>query len=120
MTNALATVIIVVSLLTAAYALVAALRDRPMGWGELITLGALEILLVVQAVLGFVKVADGAGPGGATFPGYLLGALLIPVAGAGWGALERSRWGPAVIVVVGLAVAVMIVRMNQIWTGTAA
>ncbi|MFI6516792.1 hypothetical protein ACIBF1_14620 [Spirillospora sp. NPDC050679] len=119
MTNALSTVIIVVSLLAAAFSAVTAFRNRPMGWGDLIGLGAVEVLLVVQAVVGFAKLGGDEGPkDGATFVGYLLAILLIPAAGAGWGLLERSRWGPGVIVVAALAVAVMIVRMRQIWEGT--
>lgn len=118
-TNALATPIIVVALLVAAYALVSALRDRAMDAGHLAGLGVLEVLLIAQAVVGFVELSGGEGPDGpATFVGYLLGSLLIPVAGAGWGLLERSRWGSAVLVVAGVAVAVMIVRMNQLWSGT--
>lgn len=117
-TNALATPVIVVALLVAAYALVAALRNRAMDAGHLAGLGVLEVLLIVQAVAGFVKLSGGEGPDGpATFVGYLLASLLIPVAGAGWGLLERSRWGSAVLVVAGVAVAVMIVRMNQLWSG---
>lgn len=119
--NVLATVIIVVALLAAAYALVTALRDRPMGAGHLVALGVLEALLVAQAVVGFVKLSGDGGPDSpATFVGYLLGALLIPAAGAGWGLLERTRWGPGVIVVAALAVAVMIVRLDQLWSGTGA
>ncbi|WP_433462371.1 hypothetical protein ACQPZP_28315 [Spirillospora sp. CA-142024] len=119
MTNVLAIMIIVVALLAAGYALVTALRGRAMGVGDLVVLGVLEALLIAQAVVGFVKLSGGEGPDGpATFVGYLLGSLLIPVAGAGWGLLERSRWGPGVIVVAGIAVAVMIVRMNQLWSGT--
>ncbi|MQY09402.1 hypothetical protein [Actinomadura macrotermitis] len=119
MTNALATAIIAVSLLAAAFSAVTSFRNRPMGRGDLAGLAVLEVLLVVQAVLGFVKLGGGEGPkDSATFVGYLLAVLLIPAAGAGWGLLERSRWGPGVIVVAGLAVAVMIVRMNQIWSGT--
>ncbi|WP_131743391.1 hypothetical protein [Actinomadura roseirufa] len=121
MTNVLATVIIVVALLAAGHALVTALRDRAMGTGHLVVLGVLEALLVAQAVTGFVKLAGDEGPEHpATFVGYLLGVLLIPAAGAGWGVLERSRWGPGVLVVACLAVAVMIVRLNQIWSGTGA
>ncbi|WP_067828817.1 hypothetical protein [Actinomadura kijaniata] len=119
MSNALSVVIIVVALLAAAYSAVTAVRNRAMGWGDLAALGVLEVLLVVQAVVGFVKLSAGEGPGdSATFIGYLLAILVIPVAGAGWGLLERSRWGPGVIVVAGLSVAVMIERMRQIWTGT--
>ncbi|TDC55891.1 hypothetical protein E1281_10260 [Actinomadura sp. KC345] len=119
MTNVLATVIIVVALLAAGYALVAALRNRAMDPAQLISLAVLEILLVAQAVVGFVKLSGDEGPAdSATFVGYLLGVLLIPLAGAGWGLLERTRWGSAVIVVAGAGVAVMIVRMNQLWSGT--
>jgi hypothetical protein len=119
MTSALATVIIVASLLAATYSLVTTLRNRPMGWDHLAALGVLEVLLLAQAVLGFVKLSGDQGPDEtATFVGYLIGILLVPAAGAGWGLLERSRWGPGVIVVACLAVAVMIVRMNQIWQGT--
>ncbi|SEG80374.1 hypothetical protein SAMN04489712_11370 [Thermomonospora echinospora] len=121
MTEPLATVIIVAALVIAGYGLLAALRDRPMDRLHLAGLTVVEALLLAQAVLGLVKVAGDEGPAEtATFVGYLLGILLIPPAGAGWGLLERSRWGPAVIVVAGLAVAVMTVRMNQIWSGTVA
>jgi hypothetical protein len=121
MTEPLATVIIVAALVIAAHGLLSTLRDRPMDRLHLVGLTVVEVLLLVQAVLGLVKVTGGEGPAEtATFVGYLLGILLIPPAGAGWGLLERSRWGPAVIVVAGLSVAVMIVRMNQIWDGTVA
>jgi hypothetical protein len=121
MTSVLANVIIVVSLLAALHALISAWRDRPMDWWHLGALGVLEALLVAQAVTGFVKLSGDEGPAdSATFVGYLIGVLLIPAAGAGWGLLERTRWGPGVIVVACLSVAVMIVRMRQIWEGTVA
>ncbi|MFC4909949.1 hypothetical protein [Actinomadura gamaensis] len=119
MTDALSTAIIVVSLTAAAYSLWSTWRNRAMGVPHLVVLGVVEVLLITQAVVGFVKLSGGEGPHGpATFVGYLLAILLIPPAGAGWGLLERSRYGPGVIVVACLAVAVMIVRMHQIWTGT--
>lgn len=119
MTDALSSAIIVAALLAAAYSLIATFRDRPMDRGHIAALAILEVLLLAQAVVGFVKLGGDEGPGsGALFAGYLLGILLIPLAGAGWGLLERSRWGPAVIVVAGLSVAVMIVRLQQIWEGT--
>jgi hypothetical protein len=121
MTSVLSTVIIVVSLLAAVYALVGSLRDRPMDLWHLGSLGVLELLLIAQAVVGFVKLGGDGGPAEpATFIGYLIGILLIPVAGAAWGMLERSRWGPGVIVVACLAVAVMVVRTQQLWEGTGA
>ncbi|MCP2339490.1 hypothetical protein [Actinomadura rupiterrae] len=119
MTTTLGYAIIAVSLLAAAYSLWTAWRDQAMQVPHLVALGVLEVLLVTQAVVGFLKLSGGEGPhSSATFVGYLLAILLIPPAGAGWGLLERSRYGPGVIVVACLAVAIMIVRMNQIWTGT--
>ncbi|MEU6034806.1 hypothetical protein ABZ801_05305 [Actinomadura sp. NPDC047616] len=119
MSSALSTVIIIASLLAAAYSLVTTLRDRAMGWDHLAALGVLEALLVAQMVVGFVKLSGDEGPGDtATFVGYLIGVVLIPVVSAGWGLLERTRWGPGVIVVACLAVSVMVVRLGQLWEGT--
>jgi hypothetical protein len=63
------------------------------------------------------KIAGGGRPAGglATLIGYLIATPVIPVAAGFWGLLERSRWGPAVIAVAGLVVAVLIVRLHQIW-----
>ncbi|GAA4083262.1 hypothetical protein [Actinomadura miaoliensis] len=119
MSSALSTVIIIASLLAAAYSLVTTLRDRAMGWDHLAALGVLEALLIAQMVVGFVKLSGDEGPADtATFVGYLIGVVLIPVVSAGWGLLERTRWGPGVIVVACLAVSVMVVRLGQLWEGT--
>ncbi|MFD0851500.1 hypothetical protein ACFQ07_04680, partial [Actinomadura adrarensis] len=48
MTSVLSTVIIVASLLAALYALIGALRDRPMDWWDVGALGVLEALLIAQ------------------------------------------------------------------------
>jgi hypothetical protein len=51
------------------------------------------------------------------FFGYLLVALLIPVGGAIWALVERTRWSTLVMGAALLTLAVMLVRMYQIWTG---
>lgn len=51
------------------------------------------------------------------FFGYLLVALIVPVAGAVWALFDRSRWSTVVIGASMLTVVVMLVRMMQIWTG---
>jgi hypothetical protein len=51
------------------------------------------------------------------FFGYLLVALLIPVGGAIWALVERSKWSTLVMGAALLTLAVMLVRMYQIWTG---
>ncbi len=114
--GAVATTIIVAGLALAGYALLLTLRNRRMGVPLLVALGVLEILLLVQVGLVVAKLAGGAHPAQlATLIGYLIAIPVIPVVAAFWGLLERSRWGPAVIVVAGLVAPVLMVRLHQIW-----
>ncbi|RJL30408.1 hypothetical protein [Bailinhaonella thermotolerans] len=119
MTGPLATGVIVASLVIAAFCLVTTVMKKSMNMFHLVALAALEIALLVLAGIGIAQAAGGNGPAElATFIGYLVGVLLIPPAAAFWGLIERSRWGPAVIMVACLAVPVMIARLQQIWQGT--
>jgi hypothetical protein len=51
------------------------------------------------------------------FFGYILTALIVPPAAVGWAIVDRSRWSTVVLGVSGLTVAIMLVRMWQIWSG---
>lgn len=51
------------------------------------------------------------------FFGYLLVALIVPLGAGFWALLERSKWSTVVMGAGLLTVAVMLVRMIQIWTG---
>jgi hypothetical protein len=51
------------------------------------------------------------------FFGYLFVALMIPAGGAFWALLERSKWSTVVLGATSLTLAVMLVRMWQIWSG---
>jgi hypothetical protein len=51
------------------------------------------------------------------FFGYIITALIVPPAAIAWAVLERTRWSTLVLGVAGLTVAIMLVRMWQIWTG---
>jgi hypothetical protein len=114
--GAVPTTIIVAGLALAAYALLTTLRNGRMGTGLVAALGVLEILLLVEVGLVVAKLAGGGRPASlATLIGYLIAIPLVPVAAGFWGALERSRWGPAVIVAAGLVAAVLMVRLHQIW-----
>ena len=77
-----------------------------------------ELLLLVQAVLAIIAPAIGNRPSGsvAEFIAYLVSALVIPPAAIFWGLTERTRWATVVVGVACLAVAVMFVRMQIIWT----
>ena len=114
--GAVSTTIIVAGLALAAYATVMTIRDRRMGGVLLAALGVLEILLLVQVGIIVANLAGGERPAGlATLIGYLIATPLVPVIAGFWGALERSRWGPAVIAVAGLVAAVLVVRLHEIW-----
>ncbi len=110
------TIIIVAGLVLAGYALLTTALNRRMGLGLLVALGVLEILLLVEVGIVVARLADGKHPASvATLVGYLIAMPFVPVAAAFWGAMERSRWGPAVIAVAGLVAAVLMVRLHEIW-----
>jgi hypothetical protein len=47
---------------------------------------------------------------------YLIVALIIPLLAGVWALLERDRWATVVLGIACLTIAVMVVRMNIIWT----
>jgi hypothetical protein len=51
------------------------------------------------------------------FFGYLIVALMVPVAAAIWALIDRNRWSTVVMGAGVLTVVVMLVRMHQIWSG---
>ncbi len=77
-----------------------------------------EALLVVQAVVAIIAPLVGNAPTGdlLEYWVYLIGALLLPVGGVLWALLDRTRWSTVVLGVVGLALAIMLWRMQTIWT----
>jgi hypothetical protein len=86
-----------------------------------ITLGALvlvELLLVAQLVIALIAPGLGNHPTGniAEFYVYLVSALLIPPLAIFWGLIERTRWSTVVLGVAAFAIAVMVFRMEQIWS----
>jgi hypothetical protein len=114
--GAVPTTIIVAGLALAGYALLMTALNRRMGLGLLVGLGVLEILLLVLIGLVVAQLVGGGRPASLpTLIGYLVAMPLVPLAAGFWGALERSRWGPAVIAVAGLVAAVLMVRLHEIW-----
>ncbi len=113
----LPTVTIAVAVAAAGYALWRVLRDRLTDIPLLIAAGVVELVLLVQAVVGFVELGTAARPVAApVFAGYLLTSLLVVPAGLLWGLLEHSRWGPAVVAVGCLVVPVLVLRLQMVWS----
>lgn len=86
-----------------------------------LTVGALallELLLIAQIVIAIIAPLAGNPPTGSLleFWVYLVSAALLPPAGVAWALLERSRWSTVIMGIAALAVAVMVWRMQVIWT----
>lgn len=115
-------IVAAVTLAMGIWSLVTVVRDKPMMVPHVVGLGVVELTVIGGVGYAVVQLAGNGMPhgGAVTFVAYLIGVVVIPVAAAGWGLVERSRWGPAVIIVACLAVAFMFVRMLQIWQGTSA
>jgi len=91
-------------------------RDRFAGRVTYALLALLEIGLVVQLVLGLVRVFDDhEGVSVATYVGYLVGALVILPLAAGWAWAERTRSGTGVLLVGVVVLPVLFVRLHDIW-----
>ncbi|MFB8388191.1 hypothetical protein ACFC3F_13725 [Microbacterium sp. NPDC055910] len=86
-----------------------------------LTVGALaliELLLIAQVVSAIVSPLAGNPPTGSLLElwVYLVSAVILPPAAAFWALLERSRWSTVIMGVAALSVAVMVWRMQVIWT----
>lgn len=85
------------------------------------TVGALalvEVLLVVQVVVAIVAPLAGNPPTGdlLEFWVYLVSAALLPIGAVLWALMERSRWSTVILGVAALAIAIMLWRMQVIWS----
>ena len=90
----------------------------PSGFSVGLAIGV-EAGLLVQLILSIVLVSLGQYAVIDTweFFGYLIVALMVPIVGAVWALVERNRWSTVVLGAAVLTIAVMLVRMQQIWTG---
>jgi hypothetical protein len=109
---------VVLALALAAWGLAAAARGRAPGRGQLVGVVVLEVaalVLVAWAAVGLVRghrVHEQV-----TLYGYLFAFLLVPPGGGVLARLEPSRWGSVIIGVTGLVEAVLVVRLQQLWSG---
>lgn len=90
---------------------------------SLVSLGAIalvELGLIVQLIYSVVAViaGDRAQVDTVEFFAYLIVAVMVPIGAGFWALVERNRWSTMILGVAALTVAVMLVRMHQIWTGS--
>src|SRR5262245_18969139 len=119
MLDALTVATAVTALLLAAWCGWAAYRDQPAKDWHFIGMAVVTLLALVQLAVGVVQLARGEKPeqGTTIFVAYLLGALAcVPVAGF-MSLAERTRWGSLTVVAGGVVLAVLQVRLYDIWGG---
>lgn len=111
----------VAALALAAWCGWAAYRDQPTKDWHFIGMAVVTLLGLVQLIVGIVELARGRHPaeGAVIFVAYLLAVLVaLPVVGL-ISLSERTRWGSLSVVAGALVLAVLQVRLHDIWSGGA-
>jgi hypothetical protein len=114
----LGTTVTVAALLLAAWCLVPAVRNRALGLTHWSGLGIVQALVAAEVVVAIVHLVQGAHPREyGTFIGYLITLFLLLPLGALLARLEPTRWGAVIATVAALVVPVLVLRIDQLWTG---
>ncbi len=107
----------VVALAVAAWGLYCLVRNRPPEISHLVGVVILEIMAIAMAGTALARIAGGHRiPAPATFIGYVAAFLVIPPAGLAMARMEPTKWGSAIIAALGLVEALLVVRLQQVWT----
>ncbi len=103
------------------WALFLLVKDEVAGDPMFVVLAVVELLVLLQLVLGSVALASTSRDvSGVLFVSYLVGiALALPV-GAFWSLAERNRAGTTVLAVAALTVVALELRLAAIWGGAGA
>ncbi|MDE0547184.1 hypothetical protein [Microbacterium sp. C7(2022)] len=109
---------VVVAVAGGLFCIIAGLAGRRPSDFTVGALALLELLLIAQVVIAIIAPLAGNPPTGSLLEYwvYLVSAVLLPPAGVAWALVERSRWSTVIMGVAALAVAVMVWRMQVIWT----
>ena len=100
---------------------VLAVLDRSAPVWALGLVALLELGLLAVGVVGVVAWIGGDAPAEpVVFFFYLLACLAIPPLMVWWGRGEPGRWGSGVVAIACLVLAVLVLRVEQVWTGTTA
>ncbi|MBA0050757.1 hypothetical protein E0L36_07560 [Streptomyces sp. AJS327] len=121
MLTPLTVAVAVAALALAAWCGWAAYRDQPTKDWHFIGMAVVTVLALIQLVVGIVQLARGEEPGGGTavFVAYLLGVVAcLPVVGV-VSLTERTKWGSLTVVAGAVVLAVLQVRLYDIWGGGA-
>ena len=114
MIDPLATGVVVAALVLALVAFAAAALDRLPPRVHLLSLIALQLVLVAQAVIALFRLGGWDGRLGELL-GYLAVSVVVLPGGMALVVEERSRWGTLVLAVACLTVAVVTMRLQVVW-----
>ncbi|MFD5896256.1 MULTISPECIES: hypothetical protein [unclassified Streptomyces] len=116
---ALTVTVSVAALLLAAWCGFAAYRDQPTKDWHFIGMAVVTVLALAQLVVGIVQLARGGEPaeGSVIFVSYLLGAFAAVPAAGFLSLSERTRWGSVTVSAGAVLLAVLEVRLYDIWGG---
>ena len=98
------------------WGLITAIADKPPGKAQLLYAAGVEVVVVLQSIIAFVRLAGGFRPvERATTIGYLVGiVILIPIAWL-WANVERTRFSGVVLAIAAFAVLAMTLRLLALW-----
>lgn len=116
---ALTVTVSVAALVLAAWCGYAAYRDQPTKDWHFIGMGVVTVLALAQLVVGIVQLARGEDPAESAviFVSYLLGAFAAVPAAGFLSLAERTRWGSVTVAAGAVVLAVLEVRLYDIWGG---
>ena len=86
---------------------------------SIVATAGVEAGLLIQLLISIALVVSGqrAETDTLEFFGYLIVAIVVPLAAGFWGLAERTKYSMMVLGAAALTVAVMLYRMQQLWTG---
>ena len=92
-------------------------RDRPADTPEVVVAAVFELGVLFYVVVRIVDLAGGHRTSSLGLAiAYLVGIVLVMPVTVLLGLAERTRWGPVIIGVGALVVAVLFARIDQVWT----
>lgn len=116
MVDGLAVALIIAALIVAVWCGITALRNKPTDDPHLYGIAVVEVLLLVQVTIVIVRLAHGDRPAEfATFLAYLILVPFVLPIGFVLSLIERTRWGSAILGIAGLTLAVLVIRLQDLW-----
>ena len=112
-------VLLILTLAVGTIQLLLGFFGRKPGQGEIMMSLAVLAGLAVQLLVSTILAISGERAVISTLEyfGYLLVAIILQVAAGFWALAEKTKWSTVILGAASLTVAVMLVRMLQIWSG---